>query len=206
MELFCCLDLLCRIDFWTLILTGINTISVIVIAVIQIKMQKQQNKIMKYNDNKLLYVKIQDIHNYASSIFMDVNRTLYHFKYNEEYFNRQSIELMELLRWLQKNQLDLSNKVGMTEKEYNSYYALLNTLHSLSYTIDKGIRNKQIITPDTEYNFTSSTDDNFINSILDCCIEKDTKNSVKKLLLEVKEYKNNLGNRLLNKLQKLCTL
>lgn len=193
-------------DFWTLILTGINTIAVIVIAVIQIKMQKQQNKIMKYNENKLLYVKIQDIHNYASSILMDVNRILYHFKYNEEYFNRQSIELMELLRWLQTNQLDLSNKVGMTEKEYNNYYALLNTLHSLSYTIDKGIRNKQIITSDTEYNFTTPTDDNFINSILDCCIEKDTKNSVKNLLLEVKEYKNNLGNRLLNKLQKLCTL
>lgn len=206
MKLLCCSNFICSMDFWTLILTGINTIAVIVIAVIQIKMQKQQNKIMKYNENKLLYVKIQDIHNYASSILMDVNRILYHFKYNEEYFNRQSIELMELLRWLQTNQLDLSNKVGMTEKEYNNYYALLNTLHSLSYTIDKGIRNKQIITSDTEYNFTTPTDDNFINSILDCCIEKDTKNSVKNLLLEVKEYKNNLGNRLLNKLQKLCTL
>jgi hypothetical protein len=107
---------------------------------------------------------------------------------------------------LQDNKLDLSNKVGMNEKEYNSYYALLNTLHSLLCEIDRGIRKKQIITPDTEYNFSSPTDDNFIKSILYCCVDEETKDRVNNLLLKVKECKKNLRNRLLKTLQELCTL
>ena len=175
-------------------------------AVITYLVGKRQNKINTYNENKILYVKIKSIHNFANSILVDVNRTLYHFKYNEEYFNKQSIELIELLRWLQDNKLDLSNKVGMNEKEYNSYYALLNTLHSLLCEIDRGIRKKQIITPDTEYNFSSPTDDNFIKSILYCCVDEETKDRVNNLLLKVKECKKNLRNRLLKTLQELCTL
>ena len=183
-----------------------GAIATFVAAVITYVLGKRQNKINAYNENKILYVKIKSIHNFANSILVDVNRTLYHFKYNEEYFNKQSIELIELLRWLQDNKLDLSNKVGMNEKEYNSYYALLNTLHSLLCEIDKGIRKKQIITPDTEYNFSSPTDDNFIKSILYCCVDEETKDRVNNLLLKVKECKKNLRNRLLKTLQELCTL
>ncbi len=62
--------------WWSVILSAISTIAVIVIAVVQIRIQIIQNRLVRYNENIELYNNIKKIHWYVQNIFRNINYTL----------------------------------------------------------------------------------------------------------------------------------
>ena len=65
-------------DGWTIALTGINTIAIIVIAIIQIRIQKQQTKLQKWQVKQNDYELNKELLMLVKSIDKEIENLLFH--------------------------------------------------------------------------------------------------------------------------------
>ena len=195
-------------DWWSVILSAISTIAVIVIAVVQIRIQIIQNKLVRYNENIELYNNIKKIHWYVQYIFRDINYTLENLKYHRTYFDKEITTFKELRKWFMENESNLRFRVKMTDEEYYGYLNFLCKLEDISFTINEYINKKDVINTELKYNSNEwILDDNArINAILSHIVTEE-RMAIKKLLLDAKTFKEYvLNHSILKRLQKLCTL
>ena len=80
-------------DWWTIALTIINTIAVIGIAIVQIRMQKRQTKLQEHDMYKKLYSLIYSIHDICNSIIRFIAIVLIDYdRYKNEEFSIQYLQ------------------------------------------------------------------------------------------------------------------
>ena len=203
---FC--DFITDPDWWGVILSAISTIAVIVIAIVQIRIQIIQNKLVRYNENIELYNNIKKIHWYVQYIFRDINYTLENLKYHRTYFDKEITTFKELRKWFMENESNLRFRVKMTDEEYYGYLNFLCKLEDISFTINEYINKKDVINTELKSNSNEwILDDNArINAILSHIVTEE-RMAIKKLLLDAKTFKEYvLNHSILKRLQKLCTL
>lgn len=109
MEKFC--DYITNPDWWSVLFTAISTIAVIVIAVVQIRLQKQQTKVQEYDVNSKLYKLIKDI-DFQIDLFIFGIFTHYIPERNSinKPFSKEISEMSELFDEFNKNYADLELK------------------------------------------------------------------------------------------------
>ena len=195
-------------DWWTIGITVVNALIMIWLGWKQYKLQEQQNKLARYDENIALYNNMKRIHWYVQDVFRNINYTLENIKYHKTYFDKDITALKELRKWFMENESNLRFRVKMTDEEYYGYLHFLCKLEDVSFKMNEYINQNDVI--DTEINYHSNEwilDDNArINAILSHIVTEE-RMAIKKLLLDaktVKEYV--LNHSILKRLQKLCTL
>lgn len=193
-------------DWWGVILSAISTIAVIVIAVVQIRIQIIQNRLVRYNENIELYNNIKKIHWYVQNIFRNINYTLENLKYRKAYFVKEITIFKELRKWFMENESNLRFRAKMTDEEYYGYLNFLCKLEDVSFKMNEYINQKDVINTESNSNEWIIDDDARINTILSHIVA-DEKNTIKNLLFDTKTHKEYvLSHSILKRLEKLCTL
>lgn len=195
-------------DWWTIGITVVNALIMIWLGWKQYKLQEQQNKLARYDENIALYNNMKRIHWYVQYVFRNINYTLENIKYHKTYFDKDITTLKELRKWFIENESNLRFRVKMTDEEYYGYLNFLCKLEDVSFKMNEYINQNDVI--DTEINYHSNDwiidDDAQINTILSHIITEE-RMSVKNLLLDAKTFKEYLLNHsILKRLQELCTL
>lgn len=147
MEKFC--DFITNPDWWSVILSAISTIAVIVIAVVQIRLQKRQTKLQKFEGYKELYEIIQTADWYVNEFYhtLYVKITiLYEVGYIAKIIEEQQHEIVKLEKSIAQHVVDFELKVQEGENLVNEYrFVLLRIVNILSFICrvlreDEGIK------------------------------------------------------------------
>ncbi|MBR5332033.1 MAG: hypothetical protein IKV32_01860 [Muribaculaceae bacterium] len=125
--------------WWGVILSAISTVAVIVIAVVQIKLQKRQTKVQEYDVNSKLYKLIKDV-DFQIDLFIFRVFTYYIPERNsiKEPFSKEILEISELFDEFNKNYADLELKYPSeksTLEEYRNVLIYMVTTLKLFYMI-----------------------------------------------------------------------
>lgn len=195
-------------DWWTIGITVVNALIMIWLGWKQYKLQEQQYKLARYDENIALYNNMNRIHRYVQHIFMDINFTLENLKYHRTRFDKEITTFKELRKWFIENESNLRFRVKMTDEEYHGYLNFLYKLEDISFTINEYINKKDVINTELKSNSNEwILDDNArINAILSHIVTEE-KIAIKNLLLDAKTAKEYvLNHSILKRLQKLCTL
>ena len=151
MEKFC--DYITNPDWWSVLFTAISTISVIVIAVVQIRLQKQQTKVQEYDVNSKLYKLIKDI-DFQIDLFIFGIFTHYIPERNSinEPFSKEISEMSELFDEFNKNYADLELKYPSEKSTLEEYKNILiymvGTLKLFYMMVSIEKKNNQVVTID----------------------------------------------------------
>lgn len=195
-------------DWWTISLTIINTIAVIIIACVQIRIQIKQNKLARYNENIELYNNVKKIHWYIQYIFMDVNFTLENLTHHKNDFEKNISIYNDLRKWFMENETNLRFHIQMNDAEYYGYINFICKLDKLASKMNEYVNQKDVINIEKESKSIRwiIEDDARISTILSH-IDKEDLQSIKDLLFETKRAKDYvLKHSILDRLKKLCTL
>lgn len=126
-------------DGWTIALTIINTIAVIVIAIMQIRIQWQQTKMQEHDMYKDLYSLLSSIHGIGNSTIHNIAIVLKKYCCNIDkefcikYLEKRKQEIDELSLKLSEHKIDLELKANIRNIEYINYESFL---WAASYLID----------------------------------------------------------------------
>lgn len=126
-------------DGWTIALTIINTIAVIVIAIMQIRIQWQQTKMQEHDMYKDLYSLLSSIHGIGNSTIHNIAIVLKEYCCNIDkefcikYLEKRKQEIDELSLKLSEHKIDLELKTNIRNIEYINYESFL---WAASYLID----------------------------------------------------------------------
>lgn len=140
-------------DWWSVFFTAISTIAVIVIAVVQIRLQKQQTKVQEYDINSKLYKLIKDI-DFQIELFIFGVFTHYIPERNatNEPFSKEISEISELFNEFNNNYADLELKYPSEKSTLEEYKNILiymvGTLKLFYMMVSIEKKNNQIITID----------------------------------------------------------
>ena len=150
MDNFC--DFITNPDWWSVILSAISTIAVIAIAVVQIKLQRQQTKLQErqteaidYDTRKRLFVLLSNANNEIDNFLCDLWRHLWEPSYtnNKDYLVNKHIYLKNLKKDLADSYIDYELKFPTITFDKDGYYQILSLMASLtqqiSSSIDEGI-------------------------------------------------------------------
>lgn len=138
-------------DWLTIFITAINTIAVVVIAVVQIRMQRQQTMLQKrqteaqeYEAYRKLYPLVYSA-NYRITRFMnDMWTALWKPIYSFEGENFLTLKIQEidcLIVELSKNRIDFELKFSKDFFDLNGYIETLSCMSSLGHYIEDSIKN-----------------------------------------------------------------
>lgn len=195
-------------DWWTISLTIINTIAVIIIACVQIRIQIKQNKLARYNENIELYNNVKKIHWYIQYIFMDINFTLENLTHHKNDFEKNISIYNDLRKWFMENETNLRFHIQMNDAEYYGYINFICQLEKLASKMNEYVNQKDVINIEKESKSIRwiIEDDARISTILSH-IDKEDLQSIKDLLFKTKKAKDYvLKHSILDRLKKLCTL
>ena len=128
-------------DWWIVLFTAISTIAVIVIAVVQIRIQRQQIKVQEYEIYRKLYHSIKQSNAIINSFVFEVWDTIWPPSYHEtdiDKLKQRQQEILSLHKELENNIIDFDLKFSADFFDKNKYYAIfnvmLNMLEHLVYT------------------------------------------------------------------------
>lgn len=209
MELFCCLDLLCRIDFWTLILTGISAVAVIIIAVIQIRMQRVQTKMQEYEFYKEPYLLMVAIH-------QNINGLIYHIAYTlncetrltnfeVDFLKKKREDLNEASSKLSASRENLTLVANMTDLQYANYTLALIYMKSILDNVICSLEDGSLRL--TKNKCISLNDDKSSIEYILGCITEENRSKLRDSLKYFSDLKKNISEyNILMTLEKHCTL
>lgn len=143
MEKFC--DFITNPDWWVVFFTAISTIAVIIIAVMQIKLQRQQTELQKrqteaqdYEVRKRLYSLLKNANREIDYYLENLGAALYESRYNadKEYLQRWQTTLNKLINDLQESYVDYELKFSKETFDKRGY---LDILLRMSFIIQQTI-------------------------------------------------------------------
>ena len=144
MEKFC--DFITDPDWWSVLLSAISAIAVIVIAVVQIRLQKQQTKLQEqqvraqeYEVYKRLYLLLNNANREIDNFIDELDRMLWEpwYKANEGAMSYKKIHIDNLLKDLRESYVDYELKLSKETFNKNGYLSILDLMSRvLQHTID----------------------------------------------------------------------
>ena len=138
-------DFITNPDWWVVFFTAISTVAVIVIAIVQIKLQIQQTKLQKrqaeaqdYEVRKRLYSLLKNANREIDYYLENLGAALYESRYNadKEYLQRWQITLNKLIKDLQESYVDYELKFSKETFDKRGY---LDILLRMSFIIQQTI-------------------------------------------------------------------
>lgn len=131
MEVFC--KILTNPSWWNVIFTAISTIAIIVIAIIQIKLQKRQTETQDFDTYRSLYSLItcsnEEITKFLPYIHDSISA--HHETLDRECFMRKLNDIFELKNKLNQNILDYKLKFSKDFINIDKYLETLNLMSSI---------------------------------------------------------------------------
>lgn len=138
-------DFITNPEWWGVILSAISTIAVIIIAVMQIKLQRQQTELQKrqteaqdYEVRKRLYSLLKNANREIDYYLENLGAALYESRYNadKEYLQRWQITLNKLIKDLQESYVDYELKFSKETFDKRGY---LDILLRMSFIIQQTV-------------------------------------------------------------------
>ena len=206
MKFLCCNELTNNVDLWVLMLTAINTVAVVIIAGVQICMERQQMKMQRQDTYKQQYVLIKRIHRETNRLLHDVvsiwSGSLPGI-YGVEYLKARRKAMYELATQFSEEEDELRLKVNITNKQYVYYTMLLiSGQNVLNLAID--ILNNESVHLLINVDNNKLDDEGRVSLILDNLYEDD-KIGAKKILNIYMDSRNKVAEHsLLEVLEKHC--
>ena len=198
-------------DEWTIALTIANTIAVIGIAIVQIRMQKRQTKLQEHDMYKKMYSLIYSIHEIGGSVICNLSIVLKNYccGYDKEfcikYLEKKQKEIDDLIQKLYDHKIDLELKTKIKYKEFVSYESYLMIASGLINDFVYFLKNKMIKSLDIDENQTFN-DEEFIDYIL-INIEESKRLKFKQQINLYMTYKSRIaGYNILSSLKEHCIL
>ena len=137
-------------DWWIIGLTIINTLAVITIAVVQIRMQRHQTQLQKrqteaqeYSTYRQLYILISSANREIDGFLFNLNDALWAPRYNIDkgYLKRKLEHLDKLRKELSDSYVDYELKFSHEPFNKNGYYQILSLMariiHQTTLSIEK---------------------------------------------------------------------
>lgn len=124
-------------DWWVVFFTAISTIAVIVIAVVQIKLQIQQTRLQKrqaeaqeYEIYKRLYILLSNANNEIDYFLDKLGYALYESHYNadKEYLQRWQTSIDKMLKDLMEGYVDYELKLSKETFDKEGYLNILSIM------------------------------------------------------------------------------
>lgn len=181
-------------DWWIIILTVINIIAFIFVAITQIKLQKQQVQQQEYAIYRQMYINIDNIDTFAQTFLQKVVAVLScQFGNNERVFKMRELfkEAYTLNDSFTESTFDIELKECGDVMDVGCYYGVLSEIKRLSKTLEFLLEtNKMKFThSQIEYNTDYTT---LLNTIINCCIDKQFQGILKTQLQECVDAINKL--------------
>lgn len=133
-------ELITNPDWWIVLFTAISTIAVIVIAIVQIRMQRHQTQLQKrqteaqeYNTYRQLYILISSANREIDGFLFNLNDALWAPRYNsdKDYLKRILVNLDKLRKDLSDSYVDYELKFSHEPFNKNGYYQILSLMASV---------------------------------------------------------------------------
>lgn len=135
-------------DWWIVLFTLISTIAVIVIAVVQTRLQKRQAALQAYESYKPTYELFLSIQKMANTLIYKIAYHCTedaHFKHGKGWVDDMLEELQKVEEELysKETQIEIQlSSIGLSLKEYSRYSLLVK---SMFYLVEKIAENEDII-------------------------------------------------------------
>ena len=181
-------------DWWIIILTVINIIAFIFVAITQIKLQKQQVQQQEYAIYRQMYIKIDNIDTFAQIFLQKIVAVL-----SSEFGNNERVvQVRELFKEayslndsFTECTFDIELKQCGNAIDVGCYYGVLSEIKRLSKTLEFFLETNKmdIHYSKIEYNTDNTT---LINIITNCCNDKQFQEILKSRLLECVDAINKL--------------
>lgn len=138
-------DFLTDPDWWSVFLSAISTIAVIVIAVVQIRIQRQQMRAQEYELYRRLYKKVDDIYREFNDLYTYVYTGIVYLHTTKlSYWSAHKDVINELESQLREIEIDLTLKFGAYKKEVSYIKILFFLSRQLLDTVQKLYDNENI--------------------------------------------------------------
>lgn len=118
-------------DWWIVLFTAISTIAVIVIAIVQSRIQRQQIKVQEYEIYRKLYHSIKQSNAIIDTFVFEVWDTIWPPSYHKTDINKlkqRQQELLSLHKELENNIIDFDLKFSTDFFDKNKYYAIFHVM------------------------------------------------------------------------------
>ena len=181
-------------DWWIIILTIINIIAFIFVAITQIKLQKQQVQQQEYAIYRQMYINIDNIDTFAQTFLQKIVAVL-----SSEFGNNERVvQVRELFKEayslndsFTECTFDIELKQCGNAIDVGCYYGVLSEIKRLSKTLEFFLETNKmdIHYSKIEYNTDNTT---LINIITNCCNDKQFQEILKSRLLECVDAINKL--------------
>ena len=125
--------------WWGVILSAISTIAVIVIAVMQIRLQKRQTDAQEYDVYKRLYLLLGNANREIDNFIEELDRLLWEPWHNshKEALSRKQAHIDKLFQDLRDSYVDYELKLSQETFNKNGYLDILDLMSGvLQYTIE----------------------------------------------------------------------
>lgn len=143
-------ELITNPDWWIVLFTAISTTAVIVIAIVQIRMQRHQTQLQKrqteaqeYSTYRQLYILISSANSEIDGFLFNLNDALWAPRYNidKDYLKRKLDHLDKLRKDLSDSYVDYELKFPHESFNKNGYYQTLSLMarivHQTILSIEK---------------------------------------------------------------------
>ena len=137
MEKFC--DYITDPDWWGVILSAISTIAVIVIAVVQIRLQKRQTDAQEYDVYKRLYLLLGNANREIDNFIEELDRLLWEPWHNshKDALSLKQAHIDKLFQDLRDSYVDYELKLSQETFNKNGYLDILDLMSRvLQHTIE----------------------------------------------------------------------
>ncbi len=129
------MEYLCKLitnpDWWIVLFTAISTIAVIVIAIVQSRIQRQQIKVQEYEIYRKLYHSIKQSNAIIDSFVFDVLDTIWPPSYHQadiDKLKQRQRDILSLHKELENNIIDFDLKFSTDFFDKNKYYAIFHVM------------------------------------------------------------------------------
>ena len=118
-------------DWWIVLFTAISTIAVIVIAIVQSRIQRQQIKVQEYEIYRKLYHSIKQSNALIDSFIFEVWDTIWPPSYHKadiDKLKQRQQDILSLHKELENNIIDFDLKFSTEFFDKNKYYAIFHVM------------------------------------------------------------------------------
>ena len=143
---FC--DFITDPDWWGVLLSAISTIAVIVIAVVQIRLQKRQTEAQDFDVYRKLYPLVYSANNRIIHFMDDMWAALWKPTYRfdgESFLSVRINEIDRLIKELSQNRIDFELKFPKEFFDLNGYIEVLFRMSVIGHYIEDAIIHQKVI-------------------------------------------------------------
>lgn len=139
-------DFITNPSWWSVILSAVSAIAVIVIAVVQIRLQKRQAESQEYDVYKSLYIMLSKANREIDAFFRNLYSALWEPQYNTDknFLKSKQAHIDKLLKDLMDSYTDYELKFSKNTFNKDGYAQILLSMSLMLNRIDVALEQKKL--------------------------------------------------------------